>query len=234
MLKVYPEVRTEAETLRRVLAGASLARYGDGEFRLCQGLCIPCQKHHPTLARRLREILQAPGRCMVGIPNVRAVLERPGASQKVKFWRPFLTAPLNFLAPDVAYASAFISRPDSAPWIDTPEYWADLESLWAGRDVTLVQGGPRSLQPADLASARRVTVVPCPAREAWSEHRAILARIGRPALALLCLGPTATVLAADLCAAGVQAVDLGHVGMFLRKRRAGEPLTVTAADRASA
>ncbi len=234
MLKAYPEVRTEAETLRRVLAGASLARYGDGEFRLCQGLCIPCQKHHPTLARRLRELLQAPGRCMVGIPNVRAVLAAPPTPQKAAFWGRFRTAPLGFLGPDVAYASAFITRPDSAPWIDTPAYWADLESLWAGRDVTLVHGGPRSLQVADLASARKVTVVRCPSRQAWSEHAAILARIGHPALALLCLGPTATVLAADLCARGVQAVDLGHVGMFLRKRRAGEPLVVTATDRASA
>jgi hypothetical protein len=29
----------------------------------------------------------------------------------------------------------------------------------------------------------------------------------------------------------VHAIDLGHVGMFLRKRRRGEPMTVTAADK---
>jgi len=34
---------------------------------------------------------------------------------------------------------------------------------------------------------------------------------------LLCLGPTATVLAARLARKGVHAIDLGHVGMFMRR-----------------
>jgi glycosyltransferase GT-like protein len=238
-LNAYPSVRGEHETLRRVLAGASLARYGDGEFAICAGRCIPCQKHHPTLARRLREILQAPPPgCMVGIPNLvphialrHEAVAMPAA--KRLFWRPYLTTPLGFLGAGVSYASAFVTRPDSAPWIDTPAYWRDVESLWEGREVTLVHGGARSLQPADLAGAK-VRVVRCRAVNAFHDYDRILQEVGRPAIALLCLGPTATVLAADLAARGVHAVDMGHIGMFLRKRRAGQPLVVTAEDRASA
>jgi hypothetical protein len=37
----------------------------------------------------------------------------------------------------------------------------------------------------------------------------------------------------DLCAKGVHAIDLGHVGMFLRKARAGRPMTVTTEDKAT-
>jgi hypothetical protein len=56
-------------------------------------------------------------------------------------------------------------------------------------------------------------------------------RIGTPDRALLCCGATATVLAVDLSARGVHAIDLGHAGMFLRKWRRGDPVQVTDADR---
>jgi hypothetical protein len=39
------------------------------------------------------------------------------------------------------------------------------------------------------------------------------------------------VLAVDLARRGVHAVDLGHVGMFWRKHRRGEPMWVTKADK---
>ena len=60
-------------------------------------------------------------------------------------------------------------------------------------------------------------------------------RIGTPDHSvLLCLGPTATVLAVDLCARGVHAVDLGHLGMFWKKRLRGLPMWVTPEDKAKA
>jgi hypothetical protein len=41
------------------------------------------------------------------------------------------------------------------------------------------------------------------------------------------------VMAADLCAKGVHAIDIGHVGLFLKKHRRGESMTVTEADKVS-
>lgn len=225
----YPRVSGEQATLRSVLAGASLARYGDGEFNLCTGRGIPCQMFEAELAARLRALLLAPpAGCLVGIPNLQDLMDRGPAAKRI-FWRPYLTSTLRFLG-DVTYASAFVSRPDSAPWIDTTEYWSALEGLWAGQDVTLVYGGGRSLTPEDLTGARRVVGVQCPRMDAWRSHEDILRRIGYPARVLLCLGPTATVLAADLCDRGVQAVDLGHAGLWLRKHRTGVPMVRTAED----
>ncbi len=223
MLSSYPHVLSEQTTLNRVCAGASLARYGDGEFKMCGGSGIKSQMAHPVLATRLRGILQDSGACLVGIPNIYS------DTPKVEFWRKHVGAS-RYLA-DRFYVSAFVTRPDSAPWIDTPAYWRQIESLWRGQDVTLVRGSHKSLAPEDLVGAGTVTDVLCPRQHAFVEYNAILERIGRPRRAIVCLGPTATVLAVDLCARGVHAIDLGHVALFLRKHRRGESMQLTKDDK---
>lgn len=223
-MSTYPAVLDEFVTLQAVLAGRSLSRYGDGEFNLALGGAAKLQAPDSAMAARLRAILRDSGDCLVGIPNIRS------ATPKAAFWGKYLTRALPLLT-DREYASAFVTRPDSAPWIDVPEYWGSLESLWQGRTVTLVCGSDRSLRAADLVGAD-VTEIVGPRVNAWQDYDELLDAIGTPELAVLCLGPTATVLAVDLCARGVQAVDLGHVGMFLKKHRRGEPMAMTAADHA--
>lgn len=220
----YPSVLGERETLDLVLSGRSLARYGDGELNLCLGRGIPCQTFDAALAGRLTGILKHAEGCLVGIPNLES------ATPKAPFWRRYRATGLYA---DRPYVSAFVTRPDSAPWIDTPDYWRAVESLWLGQDVTLVRGGARSLTAVDLRGAACVTEIIAPREHAWQGYADLLARIGRPKRALLCLGPTATVLAVDLCAHGVHAIDLGHIGMFLKKHRHGQPMVVTAEDKAA-
>lgn len=226
----YPQVLGEFETLTLVAAGKSLARFGDGEFTLAEGRSIVNQPRGDlSICQRLRGILQGDGDpCLVGIPNIRS------ATPKASFWKNYLERGAALLNPAMSYGSSFISRPDSAPWIDTDQYWAKVESLWAGKDVTLVRGdqpavhpkdpkrltGGVSLLAEDLTTARSVTEVIGPSVNAWSVYDALLEQIGTPRIALLCLGATATVMAADLCAKGVHAIDLGHVGMWLRRRAA--------------
>src|SRR6185369_1950090 len=219
----YPLVRSERETLQRVLAGASLARYGDGEFKHCADQRNVSQSYNAALSVRLRAILQESGSCMVGIPNIHS------ATPKAEFWHQFRGAARWLSA--LPYASSFVTRPDSAPWIDTPDYWAQVESLWLGRDVTLVRGSSKGLTSDDLMGAGVVTEIIAARQHAFADYDALLARIGRPRVALLCLGPTATVLAVDLCARGVHAIDLGHIALFLRKYRRGEPMTLTKDDK---
>jgi hypothetical protein len=218
----YPGVMSEQATLDQVLSGRSLARYGDGEFHLCRGVSIPCQRRDAKLQARLLGILRDSGDCLVGIPNIAS------ATPKAQFWNQFRRR--SDLLSDRPYASAFVSRPDSAPWIDTPEYWTALSSLWVGQDVTLVRGSARSLTAADLHGACYVHELIAPATHAWDYYSQAMARIDPRTRVLLCLGPTATVMAVDLCARGVQAIDIGHVGLFWRKHLRGEAMTVTAAD----
>lgn len=219
----YPTVLGEVETMALVSSGRSIARYGDGEFALAENRSIRPQRGQPDLAMRLRDILLgACGSCLIGIPNLRANLPQ----KKAHFWRKYGRCAA-LLSSQQSYVSSFITRPDNAPWLDTPSYWAQLKALWAGKDVTLVRGddphgtGAVSLVAADLRAARSVTEVIAPGVNAWATYAETLERVGRPQTALLCLGGTATVMAVDLCARGVHAIDLGHVGMFLRRHRDG-------------
>lgn len=225
VVTAYPYVLSEFDTLRRVCAGASLARYGDGEFKLCDGHGIKSQVFHPALQKRLRGILLDSGSCLVGIPNLRS------ATPKAKFWSGYLTAS-RLLRPNREYGSSFISRPDSAPWIDSTAYWHLLESLWRDQDVTLVRGSHKGLMVEDLAGAARVTEIIAPRQHAWASYEALLEQVGTPKRALLCLGPTATVMAVDLCARGVHAIDLGHVALFWRKHVRGLPMRLTKDEKA--
>lgn len=221
----YPEVLSEWDTLCAVIGGRSLARYGDGELKMASHMAgIKSQNADHALTERLRGILKDSGQCLVGIPNIRS--DTPKAAHWGKYMR------FAWMLYDRQYASSFITRPDSAPWINTPTYWQALESLWVGQDVTLVRGSSKSLTAEDLVGAREVREVLAPRQHAWAEYHSLLDRIGTPERALLCLGPTATVMAVDLCAKGVHAIDLGHVGLFLRKHRRGDPMWLSKDDKA--
>lgn len=210
--RAWPAVLSEEETLRLVVEeGRSLARYGDGEFKLCQGGSIKSQVFDQKLGQRLREILLSSGDCLVGIPNL-AMPTKPFWAQ---FRVPRITALFDMKR---VYGSAFVSRPDSAPWIHTPTYWQQVESLWKGKSVTLVRGSGKSLTASILTpSAASVKEILCPRQNAWAERGALLDQIGQAERVLLCCGPTATVLAVELAAKGVQAIDLGHIGMWFKR-----------------
>ncbi len=227
-MKSYPHVLSELETMRVIASGRSIARYGDGELKMAgRAAGIKSQQWHPELQQRLVEILKASGDCLVGIPNIHS------DTPKTEFWPKYKWA--SELLVDRQYVSSFITRPDSAPWINTAEYWDLLESLWRDRDVTLVRGSSKSLVSDDLiGSARTVREILAPRQHAWAEYESLLERIGTPERVLICLGPTATVMAVDLCAKGVHAIDLGHVGMFRRKHERGDPLWVTDTDKVQA
>ena len=67
-----------------------------------------------------------------------------------------------------------------------------------------------------FGNAGSIQRILAPAENAFSKYPQILdACMEQPedSLFLLALGPTATVLASDLCKAGRQAVDIGHVDL---------------------
>lgn len=205
----YPRVLDEAATLSAAMTN-SLARFGDGELALATGGNCISQVQIAGIRRELREILENGNPdCLVGIPNL--------ASKTKPAWAKYGDSKFVSLYGKGIFGSSFITRPDSAPWIDTPEYWRQLTQLWAGRDVVLVAGTERSLRPEQLVGVRDFRRVNTPRRDAYASIDQILEEIGTPAgTVLMCVGPCATVLAWRLAKRGVHAVDLGHVGMFMR------------------
>jgi hypothetical protein len=212
----YPRVLSEDETIDRALAGASLARFGDGELRLAVGgNCISQRANSPALTAELKAmLLKAPQNCLVCIPNAIS------ATPKAASWARYAESKFTALYGDQEFGSSFVTRPDSAPWIDRPDYWEKIEALWKGRDVVLVKGTERSLTEERCASARSICIVDAPRKDAYADIDRIEAEIVEAECdvghgpVLMCLGVTATVLAARLALKGVHAIDLGHIGMF--------------------
>lgn len=207
-----PSVMSEEATLDAALAGRSLARFGDGELKLARERDCVSQKASPALASELKAILKDPGEALVCIPNL-------ARNAKGAVWKQYGEAPYAGLYGEGPYGSAFITRPDSAPWIDTPDYWAKVRSLWAGKDIVFVTGARQSSLRLpmldDAASVRQILTASH--RDAYEEIDALEAEIGTPAgPVILCLGPCATVLAWRLAKKGVHALDLGHIGQYMR------------------
>lgn len=206
-----PRVMTEDETLD-ACDRFSIARFGDGELRIAMGGAAASQRANPHLAAELVQILAKYRGALVGIPNFDRTPRRTD-------WQRYAAAGFARLYKQELYASAFITRPDNAPWIDRPDYWQKVRGLWRDRDVVLVRGDDKSLTPATMAEARSFVTVDGPRQNAYDVVDALEAKIievGKDRRVLLCLGATATVLAARLNRRGFHALDLGHIGMFMK------------------
>jgi hypothetical protein len=233
-VKAYPQVKGEEATLANCSL-KSIARFGDGEWRCAVGGGCSSQRPDPKLARELQTVLRAQHQdCMVGIPNPFHP-DAPRRESWIKYTEPKFTS---LLASDKrVYWSSFITRPDNAPWIDTPAYWAMVRSLWIGQDVVLVVGDKKSITTEMIGDeAKSVREVIGPRQHAYEQIDQIEEQVGKTgARVLICLGTTATVLAYRLSKKGVHALDLGHIGMFMRHAgayRYGADDLVSAAYRA--
>jgi hypothetical protein len=213
-VKHYPDVMTEEQTLT-LLSTHSIARFGDGEWRCAIGGGCTSQRPDANLARELKQVLvsRLPS-LIVGLPHSRG--------PRAESWERYAEKRyMSFADRDKLYGSAFITRPDNAPWIDTPDFWDKVRNLWRGRDVVLVVGDKKSITEEMIAGeASSLEHVWGPRQHAYAEidrlEVDVLAHAGERSTVILCLGATATVLAWRLAKRGVHALDLGHIGMFMR------------------
>ena len=150
---------------------------------------------------------------MVAIPPLNNIQAFP-VGKKRDFWQKQIKTTSRYINHRAKYFSSFITRSDNAPWIDTPEFWNSLVDLWRGKRVTLVLGSERSLCQRNMEDAEHVDYIWGARRDAYTEIDAIEDQIRRAGneVVILCLGCTATVLAARL-AGEFQALDLGHMGL---------------------
>lgn len=213
----WPSVKGEYETVERLLAGASISRYGDGEFKMIDGFGYVREKPNGALGREMLSILRdPPENLIVGIPT----MDKRGP--KYGNWIRRAARMLRHLNPSVQYYSSFISRGDSAPWIETIEYSRMIERLWKGRHIAVVSERTNKFLTAARGSAGNVTHIECPSAGAYAQIDRLTAavRTVRPDIVFLCCGPTATCMAARLARKRVHAIDIGSIGGMLVERLA--------------
>lgn len=210
-------IMSEWDTLQAAVNGKSLARSGDGEAAIMQGRSAKSQEYNKRLASIMRECFTKPSEHVLAcVPT----FDKSGPKWH-SFWHKWEPRFRTLMNPVMTYGSAFVTRPDSAPAIDTPAYWNLMRSLWAGKDVVLVRGSGKSLTAERLPEAASVHEILCPVRHAFTEYDTLKARLkaehaGRTVI--LCAGATATALAYELGNDGVHCVDLGHAGLTIGRR----------------
>lgn len=218
----YPTVRDEYETIEHLLAtGCSIARFGDGEIKLMDGGSQVREPRNPKLAAELTRVISDPDpRCIVGIPTM------DPKGPKIRNWEERKLRTLKCLTPEVRYFSAFISRPDSAPWILTRKYAEMVCDLWRSRRVAVVCQPTNSILTVLRKTTTKIKQFECPSHEAYSRIDEFESEIlrGRFDTAVLSCGPAASCLAHRLSKKGVRAIDIGSGGGFLSKLLDMDPL----------
>lgn len=208
----------------------SIARFGDGEFDmiLSPDKCIGFQNNSQMLVKRLKEVLgsQDPN-LLVCIPyTLNNLWGRTQFSRNFWFYwcqRDNQRKRVNDLihsyhGADKIYGDAQISRPYIA-WKTKKNadiMFPRLKGLWAGKDIIIVEGVKTRLGVGNdlFTGAKSIKRILGPATNAFDHLDEILAKIEEVhtnELIIMALGPTATILAAELSAKGIQAIDIGHV-----------------------
>ena len=210
-----PKIKTAEQTINELLgANKSIARFGDGEIIVADGGGIPFQRADEALARRLREILSAPQEnLLVALP--------------AGFYKPYNMHEKNPVNKDFALYAVPRCRQILGKFIDYETWYYEMSingvafferwrEFFTGKKLVLV-GCKEAFEGYEFNifdTAAQLCYEFVPNKHAFSEYEGILARLkayGADFVHILMCGPTACVLAADLCADGRRALDLGHL-----------------------
>ena len=228
----YPQIKSANEAIRAMVdEHKSMARFGDGEFSAIAGRV----RHRfqsevdEKLGARLLEVLHSQEEYLIiGIASNYGSLDRYTEQSKReirRYLQPKVRKEhLQLLSKDKVYYDAYVMYADNDTEAPKTRFDA-LKKIWDGRDCVIVEGVmTRVGEGTDLLNnAMSVETILGPAENAFYEYdRLISDCLEKPKnkLFLLALGPTATVLAYDLCKAGYQAIDIGYLDLeyewFLR------------------
>lgn len=202
----------------------SLSRFGDGEFMWMVGESMPSfQEYSSEFAQDLINAFKSKNdQLLIGIPY--GVFDSSKCNFSARMhWEiiksNFVSRLIKFLDDNRKYCDASITR----PYIDyndrdfSQRVFDLLKCIWNDKEIVLVEGEKTKLGMGNdlLNNARSVKRILCPAENAYSKleeiKSSIRKNVSKDTLILGALGPTASILAAQLCDEGYQFVDIGHV-----------------------
>lgn len=233
---------TDRETVDRIVEDRmSLSRFGDGEFRwMLERSEQSFQECSAQLAHALLEAFQNRNpNLMIGIPL--GMFDSSGCKLYVRmWWRIIKWDTFARLTPYMDYGKKYCNASITRPYIDyvdrdySRQCFENIRRIWDGRDCVFVEGEQTKLGLGNdlFDNAKTIGRILCPAENAFEKLEEIKDAIRthgtKDTLLLGALGPTASVLAAQMCEEGYQFVDIGHVDIeyiwFLRKAKRREPV----------
>lgn len=240
MQRKYPlMIMSSIQTIRYIKKhNCSISRYGDGEFHtMFNSIDLGFQAYSASLAERLKRVIAESDerllvcypRCIVSTKGMKPFGARYwttwclGKDMRVKIFEFTRMCGMH----TKFFGDAFLTR----PYIDwksrkrAGRIFAELKSIWQGRDLLIVEGDQTRLGIGNdlFDNAKSIKRILAPAVNAYDSYEKIKETVIQTycgELVLIALGPTATVLAADLSKENIQALDIGHIDIeyewFLR------------------
>lgn len=225
--KDFPDIRfmEDKETVDKIITqGMSLSRFGDGEFMWMSGERLDSfQDYTEQLAEDLRNSFQSRNpKLLIGIPY--GIFNSKECNLYAKMhWKiikqDFLVKLEKFVDFNRVYCNASITR----PYIDYKRYefsekaFKNLTRIWDGRDIVIVEGERTKLGMGNdlFDNALSIKRILCPAINAYNKideiKKSIRKNVNKETMILGALGPTASILAAQLTEEGYQFIDIGHI-----------------------
>lgn len=223
----YPNLNfyTDEEVIDRIVnQRMSLSRFGDGELMWMTGERLNSfQDYSEQLSKALIDAFTTDcPKLLVGIPIGIQNTKYMNLYAKM-YWRivkqDFFSRLFQFINVNKKYANASITR----PYIDyrSRKYsyraFCNIRKIWDGRNIIFVEGAQTKLGMGNdlFDNAKSCCRIICPATNAFEKYdeikKAIHDNVSKDDLVLAALGPTASILAAELCKEGYQVVDTGHI-----------------------
>ncbi|USS84721.1 GT-D fold domain-containing glycosyltransferase [Fructilactobacillus myrtifloralis] len=239
-----PKIENSSTTIQKILdEHLSVSRYGDGELNWMVGNDdqTSFEIQSDQLQRRLQEIISSNlQHHIVTLPMALKTLDDT-TFKSIYFWEKQLLKNgskwFKYIDPQKTYYDTNITRPyiDKKNKQTTGQIFRLLLQIWSQRDVLIVEGTKTRFGVGNdlLKNARSIRRVECPPKNAFENYETILktvTKVARPNdIILVALGPTATVLAYDLCKQGLQTIDIGHADIEYEwfKQGATEKTAVT-------
>ena len=227
-IKYRLNIMNSAKTIKYIKThNYSIARFGDGEFNLIMNSQdINFQKRNPKLSEELKNVLKDKNEnLLLCIPYCLNSLKNCNKRAK-KFWIDWgknnhhkeVVNMIRNLSGNYHFGDAQITR----PYIDwKSKKRADylfplLKSLWDNKDILIVEGEQTRLGVGNdlFDNSKSIKRILAPAVNAFDLYNDILdciLEVYDNELIVIALGPTATILAADLSKRNVRALDIGHL-----------------------
>lgn len=224
-----PKICTVEETCEKIFRDrVSVSRYGDGEFQIILGAAKDIyQDDDKELGKRLIDILQSNvAGHIVALADDYGCMDGLREENKNTI-RRYMTAKkrkqhYEYIDMEKQYYNAYISRPYVIYPHDEREKAKDrfdqLKKIWDGQRVLFVEGESTRMGIGNdlFNNAESIERIIAPDKNAFSVYDEIFAEVRKvkeDRLVLIALGPTATVLAYDLCMVGYWAIDIGHLDL---------------------
>lgn len=226
-----PKIVSIDKTIDYILeTNCSVSRYGDGELRwmIGESTGYKFQENNSNLACDLFDIVNSNiANHIVCIPNIFEENNTFVDSNRVawdvhlikygKKWFHLLETEKVFY--DANMTRFYIDYKDKKK---SEMLFTKIKLIWESRNIIIVEGEYTRFGVGNnlLSNASKISRILCPSENAYASKEKILEITLKQvkeshddSLVLIALGPTATVLAAELALQNVQAIDIGHLDL---------------------